>query len=304
MEKARKCHVCGQQGKWGKCKICKEQYDKITYYCSKECQRADFHHHRETDHCESALAPWGGEEGRATSGHETSVGQLKDGKPHGKCCIYRDDVVGPLYRYEGYFKNGDMYKSTNNTDERGGKYLGYINSDGQQHGRGGMVSPTGVSYYGDWYENKETGKGIVSNGHQTYVGEMKDGIRHGHGKDTNRMGDFEEIKEGEFENGKLVRGKYTTYNTVCEGTFRDERLHGEGVRKYTDKGGRKPPQVGFFNDGKFTKGNDETGGWGAAGGGPGGAAGGKDMKTHADLLADSVCMLHARICALERKWEI
>ena len=121
----------------------------------------------------------------------------------------------------------------------------------------------------------------------------------------------DEIREGEFENGVLVSGKHTTYNTICEGTFRDGKLHGRGVRTYTDKGGRKPPQVGFFNDGKFTGDKDQTGGWpagggpgGAAGGGPGGAAGGKDLKTHADLLADSVCMLHARICALERKWEI
>jgi MYND finger/MORN repeat len=284
MEKARKCHVCGQQGKWGKCKICKEQYNKNTYYCSKECQRADFHHHRETDHTNEVLPPWGGEEGTTTSGHETSVGQLKDGKPHGKCRIFRDDVVGPLYRYEGYFKDGNMYKSTNNCDERGGKYLGYINSAGQQHGRGGMVSPTGVSYYGDWYDNKETGKGTFSNEHQTYVGGIKDGIMHGY-------------------------GEHTTRNTISKGTFRNGYLHGKGVREYTDKGGKV--QDGFFNDGKFTGDKDQTGGWpagggpgGAAGGGPGGAAGGKDLKTHADLLADSVCMLHARICALERKWEI
>ena len=308
MEKARKCHVCGQQGKWSKCKICKEQYNKNTYYCSKECQRADLHHHTETDHTHEALAPWGGEERRVIGVNgSAAVGQLKDGQPHGKC-----RVSGPSGICEGYFKNGVMYKSTNTTQKDGTKYYGYLNPARQQHGRGGQVTPS-VSYYGDWYDHQENGTGRITfgDGHQTYVGGMKDGRRHGHGKNTSHAG---EIREGEFENDVLVRGTITTGNTIFEGTFRDGKLHGRGVKRFTDKGGGKV-QEGFFNNGKFTGTKDETGGagdgeeaGGAAGGGPGGAAGGKKgnkgMKTHADLLADSVCMLHARICALERKWEI
>jgi len=96
------------------------------------------------------------------------VGELQNGKPHGKGSIT--------------YENGEIYE---------GEW-----KEGLKEGKGTLTSPDGGKYEGEWKNDKMEGQGTYTwpNGNK-YEGEWKDGKKHGEGtilfKDGSKM-------EGEF----------------------------------------------------------------------------------------------------------
>lgn len=137
------------------------------------------------------------------SNGDVYVGQMKDGKPHGKG------------KYT--WSNGDFYEGD------------WVN--GKMHGRGKCTWVTGDSYEGDWVKNQRTGKGkhIYASG-DFYDGDFVNGLNHGKGKYTWATGDS---YEGDWVNDKRTgKGKCTWANgDIYEGDWVNSKMHGKG--KYT-----------------------------------------------------------------------
>ena len=85
--------------------------------------------------------------GCATKGNY--VGELKDGKPHGKgTYIWKNGT-----KYEGEFKNGKRHGQGNETYSDGVKYEGEW-KDGVKHGQGTKTVPNEGKYVGEWKDGK------------------------------------------------------------------------------------------------------------------------------------------------------
>ena len=85
--------------------------------------------------------------GCATKGNY--VGELKDGKPHGKgTYIWKNGT-----KYEGEWKDGERYGQGRFTFTDGSKYVGEF-KDGKKHGQGTYTYPDGRKYEGEWKDGK------------------------------------------------------------------------------------------------------------------------------------------------------
>lgn len=108
----------------------------------------------------------------------TYIGEIKDGKPHGKGTW---TVLDGDIKYVGDWEDGLMHGQGEFTvlGEQGFEYVGDF-KDGIMHGQGELTNPDG---------NK-------------YVGDFKDGMMHGEGKLIGADG--EEFLTGTFENNEYI----------------------------------------------------------------------------------------------------
>jgi hypothetical protein len=124
--------------------------------------------------------PIGGHYGGHHDGHY--VGDWKHGKENGKGIIIFDEGSANRRRYEGQFKDGIF------------------------HGKGEYENPNQWSRY---YKNDE------GNFDANYIGEWKNGKKHGHGVET-------------FKGGKLRCGTIFHGGSKYDGTWRFGKEHGQG----------------------------------------------------------------------------
>jgi len=178
-------------------------------------------------------------EGRAKITHDD--GDVSEGlMKNGEWVEALDDV-----------KNNYVFKTDVVTYEGGDRYEGEI-LNGNRHGKGKYIWADGDIYEGDFIDGKRTGKGnfIWING-DIYDGDFVDGKRTGKGKYSYKDDDELVVKEGEFKDGILIKGKRQWGEWgVSEGEFNEEGLNGEGERLY--KSGRF--EKGIFKDGIFIEG--------------------------------------------------
>ena len=135
------------------------------------------------------------------------------------------------------------------TYDSGSKYEGYL-LGGQRHGTScKMTYANGDTYFGDWVDDKMTGKGTFTwkNGDK-YEGDWVDGKRTGKGTFTWKDGDK---YEGDWVDSKRTgKGIYIWPDgNKYEGDFVDINRHGKGIFTYSD--GSK--LIGNFFDGNFVK---------------------------------------------------
>ena len=167
--------------------------------------------------------------------------------------FYDNDDTFFILEDEGY---SPIVKTTIITNQENpnmsGTYTGDINSEGEMHGFGQLVSPN-VTRIGSWSHNKFTGwgrkkykngemyegkfingklngKGIYKDDYSLYIGDFKKSVKHGYGELF--TDDFHYV--GNFNNDKLDgRGRIEIYGKgIYEGNFNKEQINGYGVFKY------------------------------------------------------------------------
>jgi hypothetical protein len=161
---------------------------------------------------------------------EMYVGELKDGKPHGKGKmgykngdVYQGNFEDGKINGQGKMKlsNGDKYHGEwkNGIKDGKGKYLFASGSvyDGEWknnnfEGRGKYLFASGAVYDGEWKNDKFEGRGkyLFENG-DVYDGEWKNGIRHGKGKILYANGD---VYDGEWVDNEPKKQKIITLNNI------------------------------------------------------------------------------------------
>ncbi|KAM4569774.1 MORN repeat-containing protein 2 [Odontesthes bonariensis] len=114
----------------------------------------------------------------------------------------RSDGDGPI-RVSFIFPNGDRYEGECSRSASGVLV---------RSGKGKHISASGITYIGEWCEDKMQGRGLMQHpSGALYEGEFKDNMYHG-------------------------TGTYTfTDGSVYKGPFHENRLQGEGT--FTDKQG-------------------------------------------------------------------
>ena len=111
-------------------------------------------------------------------------------------------------------------------------YYGQFRND-KAHGKGRLVFKEGEEYEGDWVDNKANGYGIYKSKEVKYEGKWKDDRQDGIGTEswsdgTNYTGEFKAgQKTGE---GKFKYGDGSYYS----GTFLNNKLHGKGLYVWAD----------------------------------------------------------------------
>ena len=184
-------------------------------------------------------------------------GEYKDGKPHGQ-------GISTLHngnKYVGGYKYGKEHGQGTYTRSDGRKYVGEW-KDGKKHGQGKLILPDGKKYVGKWkdgrpwdgigYKNNEEiefrvvdGKRSVGNkvrekneqktinysGGDWYIGELKDGKRHGQG--TYNWSDGTK-QEGTWRNGEIWVGLHYNKEGYVIGVEVNELLEVEMNRRVDD----------------------------------------------------------------------
>ncbi len=84
------------------------------------------------------------------------VGDLEDGKPHGKGSITYEN--GDIY--DGEWKEGLKEGKGTLTSPDGGKYEGEWKND-KMEGQGTYIWPNGKKYEGEWKDGKKDGEGTI-----------------------------------------------------------------------------------------------------------------------------------------------
>ena len=126
------------------------------------------------------------------------VGEVKNGKPHGKGTLTYPEKGG---KYVGQWKNGKFHGKGKLTYSDGGIYVGEF-KNGKCDGYGDFKI-RGQIYSGNWKNGKRHGHGTLKQSgggwhhDEEYTGEFRNGVYHGHG--TLKEGDEEYT--GEFTNG-------------------------------------------------------------------------------------------------------
>lgn len=157
------------------------------------------------------------------------IGQMKNGKKHGKGTLYRPD--GSKI-YEGDWIDGKVNGKGTMFNSDGSILYDGDWVDGKWHGKGTSYRPDGSKWYdGDWVNGKWQGKGTGynSDGSKCYEGDFVNGKMQGKGTWYNSDGS--KAYEGDFINGKMC-GKGTFYygdGERYEGNWVDSLPHGEGT---------------------------------------------------------------------------
>ena len=180
--------------------------------------------------------------------------QFDDFSPDSWKNFYDNDDTFFILEDEGY---SPIVKTTTITNQENpnmsGTYTGDINSEGEMHGFGQLISPN-VTRIGAWRHNKFTGwgrekykngemyegkfingklngKGIYKDDYNNlYIGDFKKSVKHGIGELF--TDDFHYV--GNFMNDKLDgKGRIEIYGKgIYEGNFNKEQINGYGVLKY------------------------------------------------------------------------
>jgi hypothetical protein len=128
-------------------------------------------------------------------------GEWKKGLKHGKGILYYD-FEGKKKRYEGNFFKGNFEGIGTYYWEDESFYKGYF-KNGSKHGYGMYYKKEGklkykLKYEGRFYNDKFEGTGVFfSDNGDFYVGDFKNGLKHGNGILYNKKGDV--ILKGKFE---------------------------------------------------------------------------------------------------------
>jgi hypothetical protein len=134
-------------------------------------------------------------------------------------------------KYEGNFKNDDIYGKGICYYKTGNKYEGEWENY-KKHGKGIFISEKGFKYEGEWKNDQKHGKGIFiwKNGDK-YEGEFKNNKKHGEGIFINKNGDK---YEGEW-NDDNQHGKGTIiFIKKDEGKWNDDNKHGKETIIFPD----------------------------------------------------------------------
>lgn len=123
-----------------------------------------------------------------------------------------------------------------------GTYFGEVNEEGQPHGRGLLKWTNGRSYFGEWKNNKRSGKGVEVDEGGIYEGEFLNNRFHGRVVAHLVFKQPEEgmmrtlVYDGEWKDGKKC-GKGSalyTNDTVYEGKWESDNFHGQGEMRWVD----------------------------------------------------------------------
>jgi len=168
------------------------------------------------------------------------------------------------YKYEGEYKDSKYHGQGTLIDSDGDQYVGEF-KDGLKHGQGARICNDGEKYEGEWKDGLRNGQGKETwetDGQlYTYEGEFRNSYWHGKGKYVFDLGGKEEsIKEGIWEEGKLIKGKETWRNdggllNTYEGEYKENMvMHGKG--KYVfDLGGKEEHiREGIWEEDELIKG--------------------------------------------------
>ena len=196
------------------------------------------------------------------------------------------DIDDPFFKFEdeGYTPIKTTKKITNiDNPDMDGIYTGDINSEGEMHGFGKLVSPN-VTRIGTWRHNKFTGwgkeewangeiyegkfvngklngKGIYKDEYNFYIGDFKNSVKHGKGELFNNESHY----VGTFKNDKRDgKGRIEIYGQgVYEGDIDDEKIDGYGVFKYNNgdyyEGEMKNGEMDGFGKLKYANGSSDEG---------------------------------------------
>lgn len=150
------------------------------------------------------------------------IGEIYKKKPNG-LGIFQD----PLYKYEGYWKNGI------------------------QNGNGILYEKGKKIYSGNWENGLWNGKGILyyPDGKKNYSGEFKNNFFHGEGTFYNKKGD--KIYQGSFDKSKFSGFGYLFQSSlykIFEGEFSNNKKNGFGTE--FDRNGNKIFEGEFKNNKK------------------------------------------------------
>lgn len=136
--------------------------------------------------------------------------------------VYTGDAEGGIAHGKGImeYTNGNVYE-------------GFVKG-GFPNGMGIMRYKNGNVYDGEWADGKQNGQGtmIYKDRNAVYDGMWTDGKENGHGimKYAN-----EEVCEGEWKKGKLIRGKYKYANgNAYDGEWQDDEKNGQGTMEYAN----------------------------------------------------------------------
>ncbi|KAL9657289.1 hypothetical protein ABK040_011509 [Willaertia magna] len=114
-------------------------------------------------------------------------------------------------------------------------YKGSTNSDGEKHGFGMLMMPSGAIYEGNFKRNKRNGNGkMIFGDGSKYEGEFLDDFITGKGNYKYANGDH---YEGEFLNGaKHGKGKirYADNNSSYDGEWANDKRQGFGIIHYSN----------------------------------------------------------------------
>lgn len=159
-------------------------------------------------------------------------GDIEEGVPHGKGLL----TYSTQHTYDGEWNKGNSHGKgiatgtiTSGSHKGQFKYDGYWLDD-MMAGRGKFTWPNGDVYDGDWSNDKPNGMGIYTfkESGARYVGQMKDGKRHGYG--TYNFKDGSKY-EGEWRHdtrcGKGV--ELFSNSNKYEGYWLRDKKHGPGL---------------------------------------------------------------------------
>jgi len=122
----------------------------------------------------------------------------------------------------------------------GSSYEGEINDEGARHGKGLLRWSREEYYFGDWRNNKMSGKGVHVADNSVYEGDWLNDLSHGRGvcrfitKEDETDEDLMVSYEGEWkDNLKCGKGLGVfTDGSTYEGEFRDDEINGKGIMRF------------------------------------------------------------------------
>eukprot|EP00605_Chrysophyceae_sp_TOSAG23-4_P000684 GSChrysophyteH1.ASY1.ANO1.768.1 assembled CDS len=187
------------------------------------------------------------------------IGEVKDGKRHGKGAYWRNDKSGKcvdvfvgnfendmregdcqfFHLAKGSTYNGEWHKDTKHgqgtfTWASGERYTGQY-ADGLMEGKGKYVFASGAVYEGEWHKGTKHGQGTFTwASGERYTGQYADGLMEGKGKYVFASG---AVYEGEWHKNKMHgQGTYTwagdLKGQVYTGQYADDLMEGKGKKVY------------------------------------------------------------------------
>jgi len=127
--------------------------------------------------------------------------------------------------------------------------------DGEEHCLGTITYSDGIKYIGEFKGRNPNGQGTeISADEETfYLGNWKEGVKHGFGKqiiswnriESNTEETKTEFRIGEWKDGEFFKGTAIYDGTKYVGEFKEDAFHGQGTYIWLD--GRK--YVGEWKDG-------------------------------------------------------
>ena len=182
-----------------------------------------------------------------------SLKQFDDFSPDSWKKFYDKNDTFFILENEGYAPIVQTKVITNQENPNmSGTYSGHINSEGEMHGLGKLVSPNmtrigawrhnrftgwgrekylnGEIYEGKFINGKLNGKGIYKDDYNLYIGDFKKSVKHGIGELF--TDDYHYV--GNFKNDKIDgKGRIEIYGKgIYEGNFKKEQINGFGIFKY------------------------------------------------------------------------